>query len=176
MNEPRHAVTIAQVATPAQVAAARELLEEYTTWALSLDPASDAAPTFHGLQSELATLPGVYAPPAGRLLLATYDGKPAGCIALKPHDATEGELKRVYVRPGLRGLSIGRRLLDAVLAEARSIGYRRLVLDSYYTMTNAHALYEAAGFRRVPPPDDFPEAMKPKAVFMEMELRPSAAR
>lgn len=165
------AVTVAQVRTPEEIAAVEALLREYTAWAFSLDPESGFAPTFQSLEHELSTLPGIYAPPAGRLLLAVHDGNPVGCIALKPHDATTGELKRVYVRPGFRGLSIGRKLLDAALAEARVAGYRRLVLDSHVTMTAAHALYESAGFRRVPAPADFPESLKPIVVFMEMELR-----
>ena len=176
MNETNEAngatstVSITQVRSPAEIAAVEALLREYTTWAFSLEPDSDFAPTFQSLQHELSTLPGIYAPPAGRLLLAVHDGQ-AGCIALKPHDATTGELKRVYVRPGFRGLSIGRKLLDAALTEARLAGYRRLVLDSHISMTTAHALYESAGFRRVPAPADFPESLKPIVVFMEMELQ-----
>jgi putative acetyltransferase len=164
-------LTIAQVSTPAEIASVQAILREFTAWAFELDPASDIAPTFEGLERELATLPGVYAPPAGRLLLATWDGEPVGSIALKPHDDTFAEIKRVYVRPSARGHDIGRHLVERLIAEARSIGYQRLVLDSYHTMTRAHALYEAAGFRRVPAPDDFPELLKPVVVFMEMDLR-----
>jgi len=170
MSAPNPGLSIAQVRTPAEIAAVEALLREYTTWAYSLEAESDFAPTFEGLERELSTLPGIYSPPAGRLLLATQDGKPAGCIALKPHDAANGELKRVYVRSEFRGLSIGRHLVAAAIGEARSIGYRRLVLDSHVSMTNAHALYESAGFRRVPAPSDFPESLRAIVVFMEMDL------
>jgi putative acetyltransferase len=164
-------LTIGQVSTAAEIAAIGDLLREFTAWAFALDPASDVAPTFEGLEEELASLPGIYAPPAGRLLLATWDGDPVGSIALKPHDETVAELKRLYVRPSARGHAIGRHLVERLIAEARTCGYQRFVLDSYHTMTRAHALYEAAGFRSVPAPDDFPEQLKPVVVFMGMDLR-----
>lgn len=163
-------LSISQVRTPSEIQHAQELLREYTSWAIALASESDQAPTFHGLEEELATLPGIYAPPSGRLLLAMHDGWPAGCIALKGHDATTGELKRVYVRPGFRGLSIGQKLVSSVVAAARESGYRRLILDSHTSMTKAHALYGAVGFRRVDAPPDFPEALKSAVVFMEMAL------
>ena len=160
---------IVQVATPAEVEAAREILREYTTWAFH-DHDSSGAPTFADLEAELATLPGKYGPPDGRLLLASVDGKTAGCIALRRHDEDSGEVKRLYVRPGFRGHRIGERLVARLLDEARTIGYRRLVLDSYHTMTRAHALYRDAGFRDVPAPVDFPVHLKPVVVFMEKDL------
>lgn len=160
---------IFQVTTPAELDAAREILREYTTWAFN-DHDSSGAPTFANLEQELAGLPGRYGPPDGRLLLATVDGATAGCIALRRHDETSGEVKRLYVRPGFRGHRIGERLVARMLEEARAIGYRRLVLDSYHTMTRAHALYRDAGFRDVPVPADFPDHLKPVVVFMEMEL------
>ncbi len=171
MTAPAREVLISQVRTPDEIEAVRELLREYTAWVFTLAAESEFAPTFHKLRQELATLPGIYAPPAGRLLLATHGGEAAGCIALKPHDSTMAEVKRVYVRPGFRGLAIGQRLIAAVVVEARLAGYRRLFLDSHASMTKAHALYEAAGFRRMPPPPDFPEELKSIVIFMEMELR-----
>ncbi len=163
-------VDVAQATTPEQIDAVRGLMREYTTWAASLDPATDEAPTFRNLEEELATLPGVYAPPAGRLFLATVDGASAGHIALRPHDSTTAEVKRLYVRPAFRGMAIGQRLVAAAVEAARTIGYRRLVLDSYHTMTNAHAIYRGAGFRDVDAPADFPRHLVPVVVFMEMTL------
>ena len=83
-------LSISQVRTPAEIEAVQELLREYTAWAFTLEADSDRAPTFHKLDEELATLPGVYAPPSGRLLLAVHDGTPAGCFALRREDATTG--------------------------------------------------------------------------------------
>ena len=163
-------LAISQVSTPSEIKSVQELLREYTAWAFTLTAGSDQAPTFHGLEQELATLPGIYAPPTGCLLLAMQDGQSAGCIALKGHDATTGELKRLYVRPAFRGRNIGRQLVAALIAEARNYGYRRLILDSHISMTKAHEIYMAAGFRKVNTPSDFPEALKPIAVFMELAI------
>ena len=168
-------LVVTEVGTPSEIQAVRELLREYIAWAFTFDPDSKLAPTFQNMEQELATLPGIYAPPAGCLMLATHDGRAAGCFALKRHDATTGDLKRLYVRPAFRGLNIGRRLVASVVAAARESGYRRLVLDSHMSMTKAHALYEEAGFRKIGAPADFPEATKAIAVFMEMDLEPGDA-
>jgi carbonic anhydrase len=163
-------LTIAQAVTPSEIQSVRELLREYTDWAFATTTGSKGAPTFEGLEEELATLPGEFAPPDGRLLLATLDGQTAGCVALRRHDATRGEVKRLYVRPGFRGHNVGGRLVAELIAAARAIGYRGLVLDSHRTMTRAHELYRGAGFRTVEAPADFPVELKSIAVFMEMDL------
>jgi carbonic anhydrase len=163
-------LVIAHPSSPVQLEQVRDLLREYTTWAFASTPGSESAPTFEGLEQELAALPGVYDEPEGRLLLATLDGRPAGCVALKRHDATSGEVKRLYVRPESRGHGVGEKLVAELIAAARAIGYRRLVLDSHHTMHRAHTIYRGAGFRDVETPADFPEELKGLAVFMEMEL------
>jgi putative acetyltransferase len=163
-------LTISQVETEEQIAAARELMREYLDWAFTLGIGKNQAPTFEGLEDELRTLPGIYAPPKGHLLLAIQDGKPAGCICLKGHDATTCELKRFYVRPSFRGLKIGWQLVNKLVDEARASGYQRMVLDSHIEMKKAHALYQAVGFRIVEIPDDFPKELKPFVVFMEYDL------
>ena len=169
-------LSISQVATPAQVEGVQDLLREYMAWAFPFTAdIPDLPPTFEGFEEELATLPGSYAPPAGRLLLATVDGRSAGCIALKGHGAGLGELKRLYVRPAFRGQAIGQRLVQALIAEARTAGYRRVILDSHISMTKAHRIYLAAGFRTVDTPADFPEALKPVVVFMELALEGTPA-
>src|SRR5689334_17403450 len=124
-------LTIDQIETRDQIAAVQELLREYTAWAFSLEPGSDAAPTFQGLEKELTSLPGIYRPPGGCLLLAVQDGQPAGCIAFKPLDSTTCELKRLYVRPAFRGLHLGRQLVSRLIDEARRSGYKRMALDSH---------------------------------------------
>jgi GNAT superfamily N-acetyltransferase len=168
-------LAISQVSTPAEIQDVQGLLREYTAWAFTLAADSDRIPTFQGLEQELATLPGIYAPPTGCLLLATEDRQPAGCVALKGHDAATGELKRLYVRPAFRGRDIGRQLVAAVIAQARRSGYQRLILDSHISMTKAHEIYMAAGFRRASAPSDFPEALRPIAVFMELAVERARA-
>ena len=107
-------------------------------------------------EQEILSLPGVYAPPAGRLLLATYEEsdnreEASGCVALRQWEqATQTcELKRLYVRNQFRGHGIGRKLLDASIEEARSIGYAKIVLDTLPFMREAHKLYKTAGFREI---------------------------
>ncbi len=161
---------ISQANSETEIAAVRELMREYATWAFTIIPGSDQAPTWEGFDAELATLPGVYAPPAGRLLLAMQDGQPAGCVCLKGHDDTTSELKRLYVRPIFRGQNIGQQLVKMLVEEARQSRYQRIVLDSHISMTKAHAIYQEVGFRRVSAPDDFPEHLKPIVVFMECDV------
>src|SRR4051812_1091512 len=120
-------LAISQVETPAQVAAIRDVLHEYIDWTSTVEGDAHDAPTFKGIGTELDALPGIYAPPRGRLLLATVDGHPAGCIALKPVDDRTVELKRLYVRPAFRGHRIGEGLVATIVEEARRIGYERIV-------------------------------------------------
>ena len=154
-------VTIAQVAGPADVALARTLFGEYAAGlGFSL--------CFQGFDAELAGLPGDYAPPRGRLLLARVDGAPAGCVALHPFGATDCEMKRLYVRPAFRGHGVGARLARAVVAEAAALGYPRMLLDTVTDrMAAAVALYRALGFAETAP---YRENPIPGALYMELSL------
>jgi GNAT superfamily N-acetyltransferase len=105
---------------------------------------------FQGFDEELATLPGKYAPPDGRLLLAREGAAAVGCIGLRRTDATTGEVKRLYVRPVARGQGLGGELARRVMTAAREIGYRRLVLDTLEPMAEARRLYGSLGFREIP--------------------------
>ena len=153
-------IEIVQAETPERIAEARQLFVEYAD-SLGFDLA------FQGFGEELAGLPGDYAPPRGRLLLAIHDGRPAGCVALR--DLGEGicEMKRLYVRPGFRGLQIGHALTLAVIAEAREIGYGRMRLDTVPAMERARALYRSLGFREIPPYRFNPV---PGTAFLELDL------
>jgi ribosomal protein S18 acetylase RimI-like enzyme len=91
-------------------------------------------------------------------------------VAFRKHGAGAAELKRMYVRPEQRGQRIGWTLINALMAEARNQSYRRIVLDSHRTMTSAHRIYRAAGFRDVAAPPGFPERFLSRVVFMEMNL------
>lgn len=131
------------VATSAQdVEIARNLFKEYQT-ALGVDLC------FQDFATELATLPGAYAPPRGRLLLARRAVEVVGCVALRPLTDEHCEMKRLYVRPQGRGIGLGRTLAQTAIDSARVIGYRRMYLDTLPSMREAQGLYESLGFRDV---------------------------
>jgi putative acetyltransferase len=138
----------------------RTLFEEYAK-TLGSDPC------LQDFSEELATLPGRYARPGGRLLLAMIEDKVAGCAALRSLDAETGEMKRVYVRPAFRGLGLGRMLAASILHESRLAGYRRVRLDTLPSMNQAQELYRNLGFREIAPYGDNPVA---GAVYLELEL------
>lgn len=152
---------IIQANSVEDIAAARRLFEEY---AASID--TDLC--FQNFSKELAALPGYYAPPRGRLLLAVIDGAPVGCVGLRPHDATTGEMKRLFIQPGHQGRGLGRQLVEAVTAEARAIGYTSLLLDTLPSMQSAIKLYESLGFVRRAPYFDSPVGGN---VFMQRKLK-----
>ncbi len=123
---------------------------------------------FQSFDKELAGLPGMYAPPAGTILLAEWEGALAGCVALHPLEDGICEMKRLYVRPGFRGHEIGRSLAQAVIAEACRLHYRAMRLDTVPSVMGAAVrLYRALGFREVPA-----YCVNPVegAIFMELEL------
>ena len=123
---------------------------------------------FQGFDEELRSLPGMYAPPRGRLLLDLQDLRPAGCVGL--HDWGDGaaEMKRLYVRPEFRGRGLARALTLAALAEARAIGYRAVRLDTIgATMQPAIALYRELGFREIAP---YRENPIPGVLYLELAL------
>jgi putative acetyltransferase len=122
-------------------------------------------------EAELASLPGKYAPPRGALILATHEGRPAGCVALREIDAERCEMKRMFVYPELQGHGIGRRLGEAVVAEARAIGYRTILLDTSFRQREAQTLYRRLGFRDIAPYYELPDELRSWLVFMELPLR-----
>lgn len=124
---------------------------------------------YQGFETELASLPGKYAPPLGEILLATNErGVPVGCVAVRAI-APEGccEMKRLYVTPEGRGLGLGRLLVRAIVNVATSAGYEEMRLDTLSTMEAALALYRGEGFVEIPPYYETPVA---DTVFMSRRL------
>ena len=129
---------------PVDIAHARRLFRAYANW-LGVDLC------FQGFERELAELPGCYAPPAGRLLIARVGGEIVGCVGLRPLETGVCEMKRLWVEPGFAGHGVGRALAEAIIAAARQIGYQRMRLDTLPArMPAAQHLYAALGFREIP--------------------------
>lgn len=145
---PSKAFQILPYAGPSELESVRALFAEY---ARSLD----VDLCFQNFESELAGLPGDYAPPRGSLMLAWSQRELVGCCALRPLDAVDYpnacEMKRLYVRPALRGSGLGRRLAEAVLEAGQQAGYTYMLLDTLSEMETARAMYQDLGFTEVPP-------------------------
>jgi putative acetyltransferase len=153
---------IRQATTTDDIGLARALFVEYAQW-LEVDLC------FQGFAEELKALPGAYAQPRGRLLLAGTTHDAFACIALRPLDSEgQAEVKRMYVQPARRGERWGWRLAENLIAEARAIGYRKLKLDTLEWMMAARALYAGLGFRECGAYYDNPLA---GVVYMNLELK-----
>jgi len=140
---------VTQAQSVDEIERVRSLLREYQQQ-LGVDL------SFQGFAAELDALPGSYAPPGGRLLLAFHElashhRTPVGCVALQRVTDSRAEMKRLYVPPSARGLGVGRKLVAEILAEARAIGYSEVVLDTLPNMIEAQRLYEQLGFREIEP-------------------------
>jgi ribosomal protein S18 acetylase RimI-like enzyme len=161
MKSPESSVQIVSGHEAEHIPTVRMLFREYSAW-LQVDLC------FQSFEEELAGLPGAYAPPTGRLLLARMDGNEiAGCVAARRLGDGVCEMKRLFVRPGYRRLRIGRRLAEAIVEAARSAGYQRMRLDTLPQMREAVALYRSLGFREIPPYYHNPIA---GAMYFELRL------
>jgi ribosomal protein S18 acetylase RimI-like enzyme len=150
-----------QASSLVEIDQARELFREYEVW-LNLDLC------FQNFEKELAELPGAYAPPTGRLLLAFADNKLAGCVALRKMTDEVCEMKRLFLRPEFHRKGLGRKLAQRIIDEARAIGYQRMRLDTLSEqMGSAIGLYRALGFKEIAP---YYENPVPGALFMELTL------
>ncbi len=156
-------ITIEDAQFPEQLEAVREIFSEYAA-SLPVDL------SFQDFAGELAALPGKYAGPRGRVLLASLDGAIIGCVALRPLDAETAEMKRLYVRPAGRGQQLGRRLAEDICALAKEHGYQRIRLDTMPAMKAAQQLYGTLGFK---PVAAYVYNPVEGTQFMEMDLVPS---
>ena len=157
-------ISLSQPDNPASIATVRTLFQEYAE-AIGIDL------EYQGFSAELAALPVPYAPPDGALLIARVDGNIAGCVGLRPLGDGAGEMKRLYVRPSFRGVSLGKHLVEAVIWHARQAGHRELRLDTLPSMTSAQALYRKLGFVEIGPYND---RYLPGTRFYSLHLRASS--
>lgn len=123
--------------------------------------------SFQGFAEEMASLPGRYAPPWGRLWCAELDGRPVGCAGLRPVSEGVCELKRLYVEPDVRGRGVGHALALAAIRAAKELGYRRILLDTLPSMRIAVKLYRDLGFREAPAWYDTPVE---GTIFLSLDL------
>ena len=152
---------LGEVHAPEELAQVRRLFRAYADW-LEVDLC------FQDFKRELTELPGCYAPPAGRLLIARVGGEVVGCVGLRPLEPGVCEMKRLWVEPGFAGRGIGRALAESIVAAARQIGYRRMRLDTIPArMPAAQHLYASLGFKEIPAYYHNP---LPGVVMLELEL------
>lgn len=167
-------ITVVKAVTSEQIRKTRELFAEYfeflrTNVDTNVDDLNDVVP-LAGYREEMAGLPGKYAPPGGRLLLAEVDGEAAGCVAFYKLDEGVCEVKRLWTRPQFRGMKIGRALVEALVEEARRAGYASMLLSSADVLKEAHSLYRSVGFEPTAPYYEMPEEMMAHEIFMKLDL------
>jgi len=156
-------IVLCEAMTGADIDAVRELFAEYERW-LGVDLC------FQGFAEELTSLPGRYAPPRGRLLLArAADGAVAGVVGMWPLDGDACEMKRLFVRPSWRGRGLGRRLAEAIVEIAVNAGYARMRLDTLERLSEALMLYRSMGFYEIKPYYHNPLE---SVIYMEHEILP----
>lgn len=167
-------VTIEPAHTAAQLTHVRALMRSFVEW---LYTRYQDCPWFidgyfdrQAFETELASLPGAFAPPAGRLLLASCRGKAAGCVAFRFLDNATCEMKRMYVRPEFHGLGIGKKLAATLIRNARKAGYRHMMLDTGREQFEAHRLYRGLGFSRIDPYYEVPPKQREMLIFMALKL------
>ena len=167
-------IEIINVTTEEQLDDVRNLIREFLKWHLQrhTEDIELINEYFHekDFEKELSTLPGKYARPDGRLLLAYNNDQPAGCVALKRLDNESCEMKRLFVYPEFHGKGIGYELTKAIINEAKQFGYKSMKLDTSLRQTEAQKLYEAFGFKRIKPYYNLPQRQKEWLVFLELQL------
>jgi GNAT superfamily N-acetyltransferase len=158
----------------ADYAAFGVLVHEYVGWCRTRFAQDswliDAALSHQALDRELETLQTRYGPPSGKAFLARRDGEVVGCGAYRRRSDEFCEMKRLFVPDRFRGLGLGRKLSAALIAAAKEEGFKVMRLDTVAQMSEAVALYEAIGFRRCAPYNEYPERLMPHMVFMELAL------
>jgi GNAT superfamily N-acetyltransferase len=167
-------IQIIEATTAQQLDEVRQLMRTFVDWHKArhqqdvdlIDEYFDPA----AFEAELIGLPGKYAPPRGRLLLAFYHGKPAGCVALRQIDNSSCEMKRMFVYAQYHGKKIGQALAAAIIHEAKKMGYSHMKLDTSIRQVEAIGLYQKMGFRKIWPYYNVQEKLMDWLVFMELKL------
>ena len=145
---------------PGSLEQVKHLFREYANW-LSVDL------SFQQFEDEMANLPGPYAAPGGALFLAKVDGLVAGCVAVRPFDNTTAEMKRLFVKDAFKGHGVGKALAATAIAESKTLGYKRILLDTLAHMRPAIELYTSLGFQPIAAYYDNPIS---SAVYLSLNI------
>ena len=145
----------------------RQLFSEYTDMLVKGDPSFREYLKVQHYEAELDDPIDKYGPPYGKLYIALVNGDPAGCIALRRIDNHSCEMKRLFVRPTYRNRGIGSKLVQIILKDARTIGYRRMLLDTLPFLERAIQMYRKLGFHEIPIYNDSPMT---SAIYMQLDL------
>lgn len=167
-------IVIDLASNDADFAAFGVLVREYVEWCRARFAQDswliDEALSHQALDHELETLQTRYGPPSGRAFLARRDAEVVGCGAYRRRSDEFCEMKRLFVPDRFRGFGIGRKLCEALITGARAERFKLMRLDTAGPMSEAVALYEAIGFKRCAPYNEYPERLMPHMVFMELAL------
>jgi ribosomal protein S18 acetylase RimI-like enzyme len=168
-------ITIQQATTSGQFAEVAKLMRSFIAWHYERHAADRHIINSYfdpqAFEAELEGLPGYFAPPRGRLLIAVEGDKTAGCVALRDLGSSVCEMKRMFVDPGFQGRGIGQMLAEHVIREARAIGYGTMRLDTGPAQREAQALYRKMGFEEIPPYYDVAGNLRDWLIFMELGLQ-----
>ena len=145
----------------------KALFTEYTDMLIANDPKFKKYLDLQNYDEELKHLENKYGMPQGRLYLLRCDGAVAGCIALRRADEHHGELKRLYIKPAYRGKGLGRFLAERIIADAKQIGYRHVILDTLPFLESAIGMYKKMGFYEVAP---FNNSPMDHSIYMRLDL------
>lgn len=165
-------IQIVEVQTASELEQVKDLFRAYFQF-LAHDHGLDIS--YQGIEEELADLPGKFAPPDGRLIMAVIPEQAIGCAALRRIDQKVCELKRMFVLPQFRGQGAGKALALRLIEDAKTIGYECMRLDTGNFLTAAVKLYESLGFQRIEPYNEIPEDLRKIAIFMELRLNRALA-
>ena len=165
---------IVQATTDDQLDQVRDLMRAIIAWQRKrYHDVVELVDKYHdvgGFEADLANLPGKYAPPRGRLLLALYDGQPVGGAAMHDLGGKICEMQRMFVYPRYQRRGIGRALAERLIGEAKDEGYQRMRLDTGIRQIEAQNLYRSLSFYEIEPDYSLPEDLQGGLLFFERRL------
>ena len=145
----------------------KKLFSEYTNMLIENEPGMAKYLKLQDYDYELSHLENKYGMPEGRLYIAYVDGSPAGCVCIRKLSNTNCELKRLFVRPKFRGHKLGEILVQKVIDDAKSIGYKNMHLDTLPFLESAIPLYTKLGFYKT---DSYVNSPLDTSIYMKLEL------